>query len=66
VLEPVGPTVEVDAEAWGRLLEVNLTGAFHCIQAVLPGMLQRGGGGSSTSRRLRRRAWVCHGRAPTR
>jgi NAD(P)-dependent dehydrogenase (short-subunit alcohol dehydrogenase family) len=44
VLEPVGPTVEVDAEAWGRLLEVNLTGAFHCIQAVLPGMLQRGWG----------------------
>jgi NAD(P)-dependent dehydrogenase (short-subunit alcohol dehydrogenase family) len=44
VLGPVGPTVEVDPEAWGRLLEVNLTGAFRCIQAVLPGMLQRGWG----------------------
>ena len=28
VLQPVGPTLEVDPEAWGRLLEVNLTGVF--------------------------------------
>jgi NAD(P)-dependent dehydrogenase (short-subunit alcohol dehydrogenase family) len=44
VLQPVGPTIEVDPEAWGRLLEVNLTGVFRCIHAVLPAMLERGWG----------------------
>ena len=43
-LQPVGPTIEVDPEAWGRLLEVNLTGVFRCIHAVLPAMLERGWG----------------------
>jgi NAD(P)-dependent dehydrogenase (short-subunit alcohol dehydrogenase family) len=44
VLQPVGPTIEVDPEAWGRLLAVNLTGVFRCIHAVLPAMLERGWG----------------------
>jgi NAD(P)-dependent dehydrogenase (short-subunit alcohol dehydrogenase family) len=44
VLQPVGPTIEVDPEAWGRLLEVNLTGVFRCIHVVLPAMLERGWG----------------------
>jgi len=44
VLQPVGPTIEVDPEAWGRLLAVNLTGVFRCIHAVLPVMLERGWG----------------------
>jgi NAD(P)-dependent dehydrogenase (short-subunit alcohol dehydrogenase family) len=44
VLQPVGPTIEVDPEAWGRLLEVNLIGVFRCIHAVLPAMLERGWG----------------------
>jgi NAD(P)-dependent dehydrogenase (short-subunit alcohol dehydrogenase family) len=44
VLQPVGPTIEVDPEAWGRLLEVNLTGVVRCIHAVLPAMLERGWG----------------------
>ena len=26
-------------EAWQRVIDVNLNGTFHCIQAVLPGML---------------------------
>ncbi|MCL6449684.1 MAG: SDR family NAD(P)-dependent oxidoreductase [Acetobacteraceae bacterium] len=32
---------EVTLESWRRVLEVNLTGAFICTRAVLPGMLQR-------------------------
>lgn len=29
------------AELWGSTLRINLDGAFHCIQAALPDMLQR-------------------------
>ena len=29
-----------DAALWQSMLDVNLTGTFHCIQAALPGMLQ--------------------------
>jgi NAD(P)-dependent dehydrogenase (short-subunit alcohol dehydrogenase family) len=35
---------EMSAEDWDRVLAVNLTGAFHGIQAVLPHMRARGGG----------------------
>ncbi len=31
-------------EKWDRILATNLTGAFHCTQAVLPQMRQQGGG----------------------
>jgi NAD(P)-dependent dehydrogenase (short-subunit alcohol dehydrogenase family) len=33
-----------DAALWQRMLDVNLTGAYHCIQAALPGMLDAGWG----------------------
>jgi len=33
-----------DDALWDRLIAVNLTGTFHCTQAVLPEMLQRGWG----------------------
>lgn len=33
-----------DLEGWNRLIAVDLTGAFLGMQAVVPGMLQRGGG----------------------
>lgn len=36
--------LELDAEEWQRTLAVNLTGAFHCLQAVARGMVRRGGG----------------------
>ena len=35
---------EVDLEDWTRILQVNATGAFHCIQCVLPAMREQGGG----------------------
>ncbi|MGZ3180915.1 MAG: SDR family NAD(P)-dependent oxidoreductase [Telluria sp.] len=38
------PVHKTSAELWQRMLETNLTGAFHCIQAALPQMLDRGWG----------------------
>ena len=38
---PFGGT---DAALWQRMLDVNLTGAYHCIQAALPGMVDKGWG----------------------
>jgi len=35
---------ELSLEDWQRMLDVNATGAFHAMQAVLPGMRQRGDG----------------------
>jgi len=38
------PFLKTDRALWERMLSVNLTGAFLCTQAVLPGMLRAGGG----------------------
>ena len=32
--------VEIDAAAWERMLAVNLTGTFHCLQAAAPDMME--------------------------
>ncbi len=39
-----GSLLDVDPAQWARVLEVNLTGAFHTAQAFAPGMISRGGG----------------------
>ena len=36
--------LKITPEAWERALQVNLTGAFHCCQAVLPDMIDAGWG----------------------
>jgi 3-oxoacyl-[acyl-carrier protein] reductase len=41
---PTSPFLEMTPEAWDRVITTNLTSAFHASQAVLPGMLERGGG----------------------
>jgi NAD(P)-dependent dehydrogenase (short-subunit alcohol dehydrogenase family) len=41
IVTPLGPTVSIDANAWGAAVAVNLVGPFSCIKAVLPGMLAR-------------------------
>ena len=41
IVAPFGPSWEVDAEQWWRLLEINLYGSFLCAHAVLPGMTKR-------------------------
>jgi len=38
------PFLHMDAKLWQRMLDVNLTGAMFCTQAVLPGMLDAGWG----------------------
>jgi 2-hydroxycyclohexanecarboxyl-CoA dehydrogenase len=34
------PFLDVTLEAWNRVLEVNLTGTFHCIQSAIPDMVR--------------------------
>ena len=35
------PFATMDDEIWERTLAVNLTGTYHCMRAVIPGMLAR-------------------------
>ena len=35
---------EITPQAWTRMVEVNLTGTFHCCQAALPDMVESGWG----------------------
>ncbi|MDA8345812.1 MAG: SDR family NAD(P)-dependent oxidoreductase [Thermaerobacter sp.] len=41
---PTAPLHEISVEDWERTLSVDLTSAFLCAKAVLPGMMQRGRG----------------------
>jgi 3-oxoacyl-[acyl-carrier protein] reductase len=41
---PDSPFLEMSPEEWDRVVATNLTSAFHSSQAVLPGMLEQGGG----------------------
>jgi 2-hydroxycyclohexanecarboxyl-CoA dehydrogenase len=36
--------LDISAEAWDRMLAVNLTGTFHCLQPVVPDMMDAGWG----------------------
>jgi 2-hydroxycyclohexanecarboxyl-CoA dehydrogenase len=38
------PFLDITAEAWQRMLAINLTGTFDCCQAVLPDMVEEGWG----------------------
>lgn len=40
----MAPFAEHDLADWWRIVDVNLGGTFACAQAVLPGMVERGGG----------------------
>lgn len=40
----MGPFLEADLAEWWKVVDTNLGGTFHLIQAVLPGMRRRGGG----------------------
>jgi NAD(P)-dependent dehydrogenase (short-subunit alcohol dehydrogenase family) len=44
VIEPIGSVADGDPRAWARNVEINLIGAYHAIRAVLPGMIEAGGG----------------------
>jgi 2-hydroxycyclohexanecarboxyl-CoA dehydrogenase len=36
--------LDITAESWDRMMAVNLTGTFHCLQAVVPDMVAAGWG----------------------
>ena len=38
------PFREITLEAWNRMLAVNLTGTFHCVQSAIPDMIDAGWG----------------------
>ena len=40
----MAPFTEHDPDDWWRIVDVDLGGTFACAQAVLPGMVERGGG----------------------
>lgn len=40
----MGTVLETDLENWTRVMDINLTGTFLCSRAVLPHMIERGGG----------------------
>ena len=41
---PSGNAWEIDPDEWWRTFEVNVLGVYLCCRAVIPGMLERGGG----------------------
>mgnify|MGYP000583773899 CR=1 FL=1 len=43
-IEPIAHMHRADPESWGRIVDINLKGAFHGIRAALPHMLNAGGG----------------------
>ena len=43
-IEGFSPFLSITRETWDRIIEVNLTGTFHCCQAVIPEMLEAGWG----------------------
>ena len=45
---------ELEPEEWWHVLEVNVLGAYLSCRAVIPGMLERGAGGSSSPAPARR------------
>lgn len=51
------PLLEISEEAWRRMIDINLTGAFHCIQEAGREM-RRGGGGSIVATASTNAFWV--------
>jgi len=43
-LDEFCPFTDITAESWSRMLAVNLTGTFNCLQAVVPDMVAAGWG----------------------
>ena len=43
-IESFDPLLEISAEKWDRIIAVNLTGTFTCVQAAVPDMLAAGWG----------------------
>jgi len=46
VLGAAKPSWELSAEEWSTVVDINLTGVWNCVKAVMPFMIQAGQGGS--------------------
>ncbi|MCP5041227.1 MAG: SDR family oxidoreductase [bacterium] len=44
IVDHVAPLTKMQCDAWSREIEVNLGGAFHLLQTVLPAMIEQGHG----------------------
>ena len=44
VIEPIAPLAETDPALWAKAIQINLTGAYFAVRAVLPAMIAAGGG----------------------
>lgn len=44
VIEPIGHMAEIDPDAWGQAIDINLKGVLHGMRATLPVMLNQGEG----------------------
>jgi NAD(P)-dependent dehydrogenase (short-subunit alcohol dehydrogenase family) len=44
VIQPIGALATTDPGSWGRAIAINVTGVYNTMRAVLPGMLDGGGG----------------------
>jgi len=44
VIEPISTIADGDPGEWARNVQINLVGAYHAIRAVLPPMVEAGGG----------------------
>lgn len=43
-IAPFEPFAEISVESWNRVIAVNLTGTFHCVQTAIPDMVDAGWG----------------------
>jgi NAD(P)-dependent dehydrogenase (short-subunit alcohol dehydrogenase family) len=41
---PIAPTAQYPLDAWQRVIDIDLTGVFHCSRAVIPHMTEQGYG----------------------
>lgn len=41
---PSGPVADYPTDGWQSVIDINLSGVFHCMKAQIPRMLARGGG----------------------
>ena len=44
VIEPISHLASADPVEWGHVIDINLKGVFYGMRAVVPGMVERGGG----------------------
>lgn len=44
IIDPIGRMDDLDPADWGKVIDINVKGVYHCARAVLPGMQAAGGG----------------------